>query len=150
MIEPPGRTLALDLGDARVGLAISDPLGLTAQPAGRLDCRGRDRRLRRLREIIAEHGVVRVVVGRPLHLSGAVGRSAEAASAFAAALAEAHPAIAVEMWDERLTTVEVERAMISDNVSRRRRREVVDSLSAVLILQSYLDARAFRDAGRGP
>lgn len=149
MIESPGRILALDLGDARVGLAISDPLGLTAQPAGRLDCRGRASRLRRLRELIAEHGVVRVVVGRPLRLSGAVGRAAEAASAFAAALAEADPAIAVEMWDERLTTVEVERAMISDDVSRRRRREVVDSLSAVLILQSYLDARAFREAGRG-
>lgn len=150
MSESSGRVLALDLGDARVGLAISDPLGVTAQPAGRLECRGRERRLRRLRDLIAERGVVKVVVGRPLLLSGAVGPGAEKARAFADALAEAAPGIAVEMWDERLTTVEVERAMIADNVRRRRRREVVDSLAAVLILQSYLDARAFRGAGRGP
>jgi putative Holliday junction resolvase len=144
--EPPGRILALDLGDARIGLALSDPLGITAQPAGKVDTRGRAADLERIRSIVEEHDAVVVVVGLPLHLSGESGPRAEQAREFARRLAQAAPGVSVELWDERLTTAEAERAMIAGNVRRRRRREVIDSLSAVLILQSYLDARSSRRA----
>jgi putative Holliday junction resolvase len=140
--ELPGRILGLDLGDARIGLALSDPLGITAQPAGKIDSGGTTANLRRIRAFIAEHQVVEVVVGLPLHLSGESGARAERAREFARRLGSALPGVSVEMWDERLTTAEAERAMISGNVRRRRRREMIDTLSAVLILQSYLDARS--------
>ena len=146
MSEFPGRILALDLGDARIGLALSDPLGITAQPLGNVDARSPAADVRRVRAIIAEHEVVTVVVGLPLHLSGESGPRAEQARKFARRLADAAPGVSVELWDERLTTAEAERAMIAGNVRRRRRREVIDSLSAVLILQSYLDARSIREA----
>ena len=142
MSELPGRILGLDLGDARIGLALSDPLGITAQPVGKVDSRGPTADLRQIRAIIAEHQAVEVVVGLPLHLSGESGARAEQAREFARRLGASVPGIAVELWDERLTTAEANRAMISGNVRRRRRREVIDTLSAVLILQSYLDARS--------
>ena len=142
MSELPGRILGLDLGDARIGLALSDPLGITAQPVGKVDSRGPTADLRQIRAIIAEHHAVEVVVGLPLHLSGESGARAEQAREFARRLGASVPGIAVELWDERLTTAEANRAMISGNVRRRRRREVIDTLSAVLILQSYLDARS--------
>jgi putative Holliday junction resolvase len=142
--ELPGRVLALDLGDARIGLALSDPLGITAQPVGKIDSRGVAADLRRIRALIDEHQAVEVVVGLPLRLSGEAGPRAEQAREFARRLAESVPRVSVELWDERLTTAEVERAMIRGNVRRRRRREVIDSLAAVLILQSYLDARSVR------
>ena len=142
MSELPGRILGLDLGDARIGLALSDPLGITAQPVGKIDSRGPTADLRQIRSIIAEHQAVEVVVGLPLHLSGKSGTRAEQAREFARRLGASVPGIPVELWDERLTTAEANRAMISGNVRRRRRREVIDTLSAVLILQSYLDARS--------
>jgi putative Holliday junction resolvase len=135
-----GRILGLDLGDARIGLALSDPLGITAQPAGVLASRGERRDVQGVRELVERHGVTRVVVGRPLLMSGEVGEQAARADAFAARLRGALSGIDVDMWDERLTTVEVERAMIAANVRHKRRREVADALSAVLILQSYMDA----------
>jgi putative Holliday junction resolvase len=142
--EEGKRILALDLGDARIGLALSDPLGITAQPAGIIKASGIDRDVRRVSELVRKHGVDRVVVGYPLHLSGRVGTRAEEANAFAERLREALPGLAVEMWDERLTTAQAEREMIADNVRRRKRRQMVDSLAAVLILQSYLDARSVK------
>lgn len=142
MSELPGRILGLDLGDARIGVALSDPLGITAQPVGKIDSRGPTADLRQIRAIIAEHEAVEVVVGLPLHLSGESGARADQAREFARRLGASVPGVSVELWDERLTSAEANRAMISGNVRRRRRREVIDTLSAVLILQSYLDARS--------
>jgi putative Holliday junction resolvase len=144
--EPPGRILALDLGDARIGLALSDPLGITAQPLGKVDARGPAADVKQIRAIIDDNQAIAVVIGLPLHLSGESGPRAEHAREFARRLSAAVPGIPVELWDERLTSVEVERMMIAGNVRRRRRREVIDSLSAVLILQSYLDARSVRES----
>jgi len=144
--ETPGRILALDLGARRLGVAISDGLGVTAQPIGNLTSQGRAKDVRQVRDLIERHEVVKVLIGDPLHLSGAIGARAQHARRFARALSAAFPGMEVELWDERLTTAQVEREMIASNVSRRKRREVVDSLSAVLILQSYLDARAVRGA----
>jgi putative Holliday junction resolvase len=140
--------LALDLGDARIGVALSDPLGLTAQPLRTLASRGARNDLRCVAELVEAHDVGTVVIGWPLHLSGREGDRAERAKAWARRLAGRLPGVDVQLWDERLTTVEAERAMLEADVSRERRRANVDRLAATLILQSFLDARA-AEAERG-
>jgi putative Holliday junction resolvase len=139
-----GRILALDLGDVRIGLAISDPLGITAQPAGNLESRGVKKDLGRVRDLVREREVVEVVVGHPLLLSGRAGERALAAEEFARHLRQMLRDVPVELWDERWTTTEAERVMTAAGVRRARRRKVVDSLAAVVLLQSYIDARAER------
>ncbi len=139
----PGRLLALDLGDVRIGMAISDPLGITAQPLPHLEAGklGTRRLAARVATEARRHEAVGVVIGLPLLLSGEEGTRAQKSREFAAALTPQLPGVAVHLWDERLSTVEVERVMIAGNVRRRRRREKIDSLAAVLILQGFLDAR---------
>jgi putative Holliday junction resolvase len=137
-----GRILALDLGESHIGYALSDPLGITAQPAGSLDARGPKADVRAVLALVREHAVLRVVVGHPLLLSGKPGANAAKAEAFAARLRAGAGDVEVELWDERLTTREAERALISANVRRAKRRQVVDSMAAALLLQSYLDAHA--------
>lgn len=134
------RVLALDLGQARIGLALSDPLGLTAQPLESLSRSNERRDLDRLQSIVQEFEVGRVVVGLPLLLSGAEGSGAVGARRFAERLRQRLAAVEVDLWDERLTTVQAERTLASGQVKAKRRRQVVDALAAVLILQSYLDA----------
>lgn len=142
--QPPGgRTLALDLGERRIGLAISDPLGLTAQGLPSLKRTSKREDFSALLRLIREMQVSRIVVGLPLHMSGREGSQAAAAREFARALAE-RTGLPVELWDERLTTVEAERVLRASGVSHRKRSEVIDRLSAVLILQSYLEAQAAR------
>jgi putative Holliday junction resolvase len=134
------RVLALDLGDARIGLALSDELGITAQPAGTLAATGGRADLEAIAELVRVRGVSRVVVGHPLLLSGEEGHRARRAREIADKLARSLD-VPVELWDERLTTAQAEKALISDGVRRSRRRAVVDSIAAVLILQSWLGAR---------
>jgi putative Holliday junction resolvase len=136
--------LALDLGEARIGLAISDGLGITAQPLPVLRRTALAADLEALARIVAEREVQEIVIGLPLLLSGVEGTAAQAARAFAAALAERLPGVPLELWDERLTSAEAERVLVSADVSRRRRREVLDGLAATLLLQSYLDAAGAR------
>ncbi len=135
------RILALDVGEKRIGLAISDPLGITAQGLGVLTRQGRDEDLRQLVKLAEEYGVTEIVVGLPRHLDGRPGAAVpeilELGEALAAALG-----VGLKSWDERLTTVEAERVLLEADVSRRRRRKVVDQLAAVLILQGYLDHRS--------
>lgn len=122
-------------------MALSDPLGITAQPVGVLERRGWSRDLTALRALIDEHGVHTVVVGLPLHMSGASGERADRARGFADRLREALTGLRVELWDERLTTVEAERIMTAGNLRRKRRKQLVDALSATIILGSYMQAR---------
>ena len=139
----PGRLLGLDLGDVRIGLALSDPLGITAQPLPYLET-GKLGTRRLAGKIAAEarrHEAVGVIIGLPRLLSGEEGARAREAREFAASLQPLLPEVEIHLWDERLSTVEVERAMIAANVRRQRRREKVDSLAAVLILQGFLDSR---------
>lgn len=138
MSPPRGRALGLDLGSVRVGLALSDPLGLTAQPYGRLPRRDLDRDLAPLLTLAKEREVATFVVGHPLLLSGKAGAGAEDAERFAERLRRA-VAIPVVLWDERLTTVQAERSLREGEVRGRRRREVVDATAAALMLQSWLD-----------
>jgi len=139
--DGPSRVLALDLGDRRIGYAVSDPLGLTAQPAGELESKSPARNVEAVRALVESRDVRCVVVGHPLLLSGEAGERAEQARRFADLLRGALPGIAVELWDERLTTRQAERVLLVGNVRRGRRRQVVDRMAAALLLQSWLDAR---------
>ena len=141
MSSSPARVLAVDLGDVRIGTALSDPLGITAQPLETISARGPRPDLRRICELATTHEVDTIVIGLPLHLSGAEGARSEQAREWARRLSGRMPRVNVVLWDERLTTVEAERVMIDANVSRARRRRSVDNMAAALILQCYLDAR---------
>jgi putative Holliday junction resolvase len=136
----PGRVLAIDLGTVRVGLALSDPLRITGQPMGRLERRILGKDLRALIDIVTEKDVSTVVLGHPLLMSGVAGERAQDAEKFAERLRAALPC-PVLLWDERLTTVQAERALREGNVDGRKRRLVVDAAAAALLLQSWLDAQ---------
>lgn len=141
MTEERRRILALDLGRARIGIALSDPLGLTAQPLDVYRRVGPKKDLRHLADVAREHDVEAVVVGLPLLLSGEEGQGAVDAREFAEGLGRRLSDVTIVLWDERLTTVEAERSMISGNVRRNKRKGVIDALAAVLILQNYLDSQ---------
>ena len=141
--EPPGerrevRILALDVGAKRTGLAVSDPLGITAQGLGVLTPRDRGELLAQLLEVARKWQVQRVVVGLPRHLDGRLGDAAPGILELAKDLEESL-GVRVVTWDERLTSVEAERVLLQADLSRRRRRQVLDQQAAVLILQNYLD-----------
>ena len=136
---PKGRILALDFGKRRIGLAISDELGITAQGMETLErTRLRDD-LNRLAELASAHGVGLFLMGYPLHMSGREGRQVEAVREFGERL-NRRTGLAVEYWDERLTSVEAGRVLRGSGISSRKRARAVDRLSAVLILESYLDS----------
>jgi putative Holliday junction resolvase len=136
-----GRILALDLGKRRIGLAISDPLGITAQGLPTLQRRNKRTDLAALSAIVRESGVTQILAGNPLHMSGAAGRQSEWVQEFAGAI-EKHTGIPVKLWDERLTTVEASRVLRQSGISIAKRAALVDRLSAVILLQSYLDSGA--------
>lgn len=133
------RVLALDIGRKRIGLAVSDPLGLTAQGLSVLQRKGREADLAYLIEVAREYEVQEILVGLPRHMDGRLGAQAEEILDLGRALGESL-GVPVATWDERLSTKEAERVLIAADLSRRRRRQVVDKLAAVLILQAYLDA----------
>jgi putative Holliday junction resolvase len=140
-----GVRLGVDPGDARIGVARSDPSGVLATPVETVP-RGKGD-LRRLRKIVAEHEAVEVVVGLPRSLSGGEGPAAVKARAFARKLAERVAPVPVRLTDERLTTVTAE-AMLRDQRKGAKRRAVVDQVAAVVILQQALDSE--RATGRPP
>lgn len=134
-----GRVIGVDHGERRIGLAISDPDGVLASPLKTVDVRDGDP-VKAVAGVCAETGAERVVVGLPLHLDAREGASAEKARAFAEAL-RARTGVPVELWDERLTTVSAQKALIEGGVRRKRRKELVDGLAARIMLQHYLDSR---------
>jgi putative pre-16S rRNA nuclease len=136
-----GTAIGLDVGSVRVGLAATDPTGTIASPVTTLPRRNAAAMWRRLRDEAANRGATRIVVGLPRLLSGAEGDAALGARAFAAEVSQ-RTGLAVELWDERLTTVQAERSLIAGGMRRRRRREVIDAVAAALMLQSWLDARS--------
>lgn len=135
-----GRILGLDLGDARIGVAITDDRGRLAVPIGTVRT-GAPADVKAIVEIVRDREVARVVVGHPLLLSGDAGERAHLAEQFADALRSVLP-VPVELHDERLSTVEADRALRAAGVSGREVRRTVDASAAAVILQAYLDARA--------
>ena len=140
-IVAPGRILGLDVGARRIGIAISDPLGLTAQGLDTLQRRNRRYDLGELRKLLKEYAVREIVVGNPLRMSGQSGTQAQKMEVFAGQLKQAF-SLPVHLWDERLTSAQANRILREAELSIRRRGQVVDRLAAVLILQSFLEARA--------
>ncbi len=131
--------MGLDVGTKTIGVAVSDELSITGQALATLRRSSLRADLHALRGLIAEHGVDQIVVGLPLNMDGTEGSRAAACRQLGKALGDAS-GIAVEYWDERLSTVAAERILLEGNVSRRKRRDVVDSLAAAIILQGWLDA----------
>lgn len=134
------RILGLDVGDVRIGVAVSDPLGITAQAVTTIHRKNLQKDLQALSSLLEEYNAGTVVVGYPLNMDGSVGPQAEKVNAFSEALsARFHPELI--LWDERLTTAEARRVLVSGGVRRKKRKTIVDQMAAVLILQSYLDSQ---------
>lgn len=135
------RVLGIDVGTHRIGVALSDPTGVIAQSLTVIPRTGWQAALAELRDLVAGHGVERIVVGLPLRMDGTEGDAARQARAFAQRL-RAAVGVPVEMQDERLSTAEAERAMVAADVRRERRQMRRDAVAAALILQRYLDGIA--------
>ena len=144
MAAPPGPVLGLDLGDARIGVALSDPDRRMAVPIGTVYVGRPPGELKAIAALVAEHGATLVVLGLPLSLDGSHGPRARQAEGFATAL-RAILEVPVELADERLTTVEAERGLREAGVKGRARRSVVDAAAARILLQGWLDAHRVRD-----
>jgi putative Holliday junction resolvase len=140
------RCLGLDLGEKRIGISLSDALGWTAGPLSALQRIGWKKDLAALRSLIAAHEVQRVVVGLPIQMDGTEGEMARRTQEFVARF-RMTVSIPVETWDERLSTVQAERILVEADLRRDKRRQVIDSMAACLILQGYLD---YRNAGGAP
>jgi putative Holliday junction resolvase len=133
-----GRTMALDPGSVRIGVAVSDPLGITAQPHSSLDATDDVATL--INDLAESLDVEQIIVGLPVSLDGSEGASAEMARAFAETLAAA-VSVPIEMIDERFSSVTAERVMIESGAKRSERRAARDRVAAAVFLQSYLDGR---------
>lgn len=138
------RAMGLDLGTKTIGLAVTDELGITAQGLETHLRVGLRRDLEALAEKATDYAVGRFVIGLPLNMDGSEGPRAEATRKFGVALGE-KTGLPVLYWDERLTTVAAQRALLEGDVSRRKRKEVVDQVAAVLILQGWLEAQRRED-----
>ena len=136
------RVMGLDYGSKTVGVAISDPLGITAQGIETIE-RKEENKLRktlaRIEELVREYEVEKIVLGFPKNMNNTIGERAEKSLELKAML-ERRIGIPVIMWDERLTTVEAERTLMESNVRRENRKKYVDKIAAVFILQGYLDS----------
>ena len=139
MTPAKSRILALDLGKKRIGLAISDPLGITAQGLPNLVRINKRADLAALEQIIAAREVGAILLGNPINMRGSEGRQSGWVREFAAAL-EKHTGLPIKLWDERLTSVEAGRVLRASGISIEKRAAAVDRLSAVILLQSYLDS----------
>jgi putative holliday junction resolvase len=133
------KILGLDIGDKRIGIAISDELGYTAQGMRVMNRGGLEDDLQVIKELIAAERATEVVVGFPKNMDGSLGEAAEKVLFFAKKIEESI-SVPVILWDERWTTAEATRLLVEADLSRAKRRKVVDKLAAVLILQGYLDS----------
>ena len=137
------RIMALDVGIRRIGVAVSDPLLLTAQGVCTIERHSVAEDIAKIQDLIQQYEVSRMVIGLPLHMNGSEGESVEMARQFGAALAAVF-AGEIVYRDERLTTVAAEKLLIHGDVSRKKRKQVVDKIAAAVILQNYLDYLSFQ------
>ena len=140
------KILGLDLGSKTIGVAISDDLFLTAQVLTSIHRTTLEKDLAVIVDLVDQYGVEEIVVGLPINMDGSTGDSARKAETFIEQLRETLP-IKIIPWDERLSTVAAERILLEGDLSRKKRRKVIDRLSAAIILQGYLDSRP-REQGR--
>ena len=134
------RILGIDYGTKRIGLAVSDPLGITSQGLQTLEHKGEKNVLEGLKKVCQEYGVDEIVIGFPVNMDGSQGPKAKEVTELVPKI-EAATGKPVKTWDERLTSRQVGRLMIEEGLSRRKQKSHSDQLSAILILQGYLDSR---------
>jgi putative Holliday junction resolvase len=134
------RVIGLDIGSKRIGIAVSDELGFTAQPVETLMSKGVEADLDRIVTLVDQYGADEIVVGVPYNMNGTEGPEAKKVRALMDKIS-ARLHIPVREWDERLSTVAAERALLEADMSRAKRRKVIDKLAAMIILQGYLDRR---------
>jgi putative Holliday junction resolvase len=136
------RYMGLDIGDKTIGVSMSDELGWTAQGLEVIRRKedSPETDFERLDQLIAEYQVDKVIVGLPKNMNGTIGPRAELCQEFARSL-EQRTGVPIKMWDERLSTVAAERVLIAGDVSRKKRKQVIDKMAAVMILQGFLDSK---------
>ncbi|MFR4627407.1 MAG: Holliday junction resolvase RuvX [Dorea formicigenerans] len=143
------RIMGLDYGSRTVGVAVSDPLGITAQAVETI-CRKDENKLRktcaRIEELVAEYEAEKIVLGLPKHMNNDIGDRAEKSMQFGEMIGR-RTDFEVVMWDERLTTVSAERTLIENKVRREDRKKYIDQIAAVFILQGYLDSAHLNKEG---
>jgi putative Holliday junction resolvase len=144
-LQQKPRIMGLDVGSKTIGVAVSDPLGLTAQGLTTIRRQNKKFDYGELQRVIKEYGVAEIVVGYPLRMSGMEGRQSEKMVAFAEEIRRKFK-LPVHLWDERLTSAEANRVLRDSEMSIKRRGEVVDRLAAVLILQNWMEARSMRES----
>ena len=132
--------MALDHGTRRIGVAVSDELQMIASPVGFIPAEPLNKVIERVQQIIREKEVELILIGQPRNMDGTLGPAAEKVNAFIAAL-QPHITTPIKKWDERLTSVMANRALLQGNVRRADRKQKVDKMAAAILLQSYLDSR---------
>jgi len=134
------KVIGLDVGSKTIGVAVSDPLGWTAQGLTTLTWNENDLTSadQKLKDIIKEHEIGKAVIGFPKNMNGTIGERGEASKTYAVHIEKVHQ-IPTVLWDERLTTIAAERVLLEADVSRSKRKKVIDKMAAVMILQGYLD-----------
>ena len=137
------RVLGLDVGSKRIGIAVSDPLGITAQGLETLQRRNKRQDMAALERVIRDYGVREIVIGLPLRMSGAEGTQSEKMQLFAEELRKRFR-LPVHLWDERLTSAEANRLLRETELSIEKRAKAVDRMAAVLILQGWMEGRGAR------
>ena len=132
------RILGLDIGSKTIGVAISDPLGWTAQGITTIRRSKKEQDLEEIKKICKEYSVETIVIGLPKNMNGSIGESGERVLEFSEQI-KSFTGLKVEMWDERLTTVAAHKAMLEADLSRGKRKKIVDKIASIYILQGYLD-----------
>lgn len=139
------RILGLDIGEKRIGIAISDELCFTAQGLDVIERKNNGEDINKIAEIVSRYNVVKIVVGLPKNMDGSVGPSGEEVKKYVNKLQNALE-VEVDFWDERLSTVAAEKTLIEADISRKKRKKVIDKMAAVFILQNYLDFKSKVDS----
>jgi putative Holliday junction resolvase len=132
------RIMGFDVGSHTIGVAISDELGITAQGLKTIKRKSMEEDLKEISTVIAQFNIEKIVVGLPVNMDGTIGKQAEMIFQWIKTLKEKF-SLPVETWDERLSTVEASKVLLEADLSRKKRKKVIDKLAAVLILQGYLD-----------
>lgn len=134
------RILGLDVGNKTIGVAVSDELCLTAQGVEVIKRAGQSKDFDKIALLVKNYDVETIIIGLPKNMNGTIGSQGELVKQFAAELASFLPEIRLKLWDERLSTAFAEKTLIASDVSRAKRRQVIDKMAAVFILQGYLDS----------
>ncbi len=139
------RILGLDIGTKRIGVAVSDALGITAQAVETLVCKSPEKDIERIVELVKKFGAESIVVGLPYNMDGSEGPQAARVREVMERISQGLD-VPLHEWDERLSTVAAERVLLEADMSRAKRRKVIDKIAAVIILQGYLDRLHYQES----